>query len=65
MDGFELAQILKSDASVSGTFLIALSGYIATEDRLRAQKAGFDQHLAKPVDMHRLEQVLAGVRGGA
>ncbi len=33
---------------------IALSAFARTEDRQRAIEAGFDEHLAKPVDPRRL-----------
>jgi ATP-binding cassette subfamily B protein len=34
--------------------IIALTGYAAKEDRLRAQQAGFDAHLSKPVSAQTL-----------
>ena len=34
---------------------VALSGYGQPEDKLRAKKAGFDEHLVKPVDPSILE----------
>jgi CheY-like chemotaxis protein len=39
--------------------LIALTGYGQSEDRRRAEEAGFDLHLTKPVDSERLEAVFA------
>jgi CheY-like chemotaxis protein len=38
-----------------------LTGYALPEDLQRALEAGFDQHLAKPPDLDRLEQILARV----
>jgi len=35
------------------------------EDVLRASEAGFDQHLAKPPSLERLEQILAHVPAAA
>jgi CheY-like chemotaxis protein len=40
--------------------LIALSGYGQDADVQAALQAGFDQHLTKPPDPDRLEQLLAG-----
>jgi CheY-like chemotaxis protein len=40
---------------------VALSGFAATEDIERGRKAGFDFHLAKPVDFHELRSVLGQV----
>lgn len=39
--------------------LIAVTGYISQEDRRRSHKVGFELHLAKPVDLGLLEQLLA------
>lgn len=40
---------------------VAISGFAATEDIERGKKAGFDFHLAKPVDFHELRTVLGKV----
>jgi CheY-like chemotaxis protein len=37
---------------------VAISGFAATEDIERGREAGFDFHLAKPVDFHELRTVL-------
>jgi CheY-like chemotaxis protein len=52
MDGYEVAKRLRS--SGSSARLIALTGYGQPEDVQRAQAAGFDAHLVKPVDLQRL-----------
>ena len=39
--------------------LLALTGYGREDDRTAALKAGFDGHLAKPVDPRRLLQIVA------
>ena len=44
--------------------LVAVTGYGQAEDRQRAEEAGFDYHLVKPVDFNALEDVLAVVPGG-
>jgi two-component system, chemotaxis family, CheB/CheR fusion protein len=38
--------------------LVAITGYANDSDRERSTDAGFDQHLAKPVDLGALEQLL-------
>lgn len=58
LDGYEVARRLKSRASGEDLFLIALTGYGSDEDRHRALAAGFDAHLAKPVEPGHLERVL-------
>jgi hypothetical protein len=40
---------------------VALSGFAATEDIQRGRQAGFDFHLAKPVDFHELRSVLGKI----
>jgi CheY-like chemotaxis protein len=44
---------------MSGSRLVALTGYGQENDRARAIQAGFDQHLVKPVTTERLFEVLA------
>jgi two-component system CheB/CheR fusion protein len=60
MSGYDLARALRGDASVAGVYLVALSGFTRPRDRELALEAGFDLHLAKPVDADRLDRVLAG-----
>jgi CheY-like chemotaxis protein len=60
MDGYEVAQRLRAMPAMAKAFLIALTGYGTTEDRLRALQAGFDEHLAKPADLETLRQWLLG-----
>lgn len=40
---------------------VALTGFAAPEDVERGRKAGFDFHLAKPVDFHDLRSVLGQI----
>ena len=50
MDGYELARWMRKQPSLRRVGLIALSGYGQASDRKLALEAGFDLHLAKPVD---------------
>jgi len=59
MDGYAVARSLRADAKLAGCLLVALTGYALPEDIAKATAAGFDQHLAKPPSMEKLEQVLA------
>jgi PAS domain S-box-containing protein len=61
MDGYQVARAMRGDTSFESTYLIALSGYAFAEDQERAADAGFDRHIAKPVDVESLERVLAQV----
>jgi len=58
IDGYEVARRMRSDPATSGVRLIALTGYGQQNDRAMALDAGFDAHLVKPVEMHRLIEVL-------
>ncbi len=40
---------------------VALSGFAGTDDIERGREAGFDFHLAKPVDFHELRTVLGQI----
>jgi two-component system CheB/CheR fusion protein len=61
MDGFALARALRADPRFSQIRLIALSGYTQPEDRRKARAAGFDAHLAKPLDLEELGRILEEV----
>ena len=58
IDGYEVARRMRSDPATSSVRLIALTGYGQESDRAMALDAGFDAHLVKPVDMHKLMEVL-------
>jgi len=45
-------------------FLIALTGYGKTEDRVRALTSGFNYHLTKPVDPGELDMILKKLTPG-
>ena len=54
MDGYELASRLRVELGDALPRLIALTGYGQASDRARAKRAGFAEHLTKPVDCGRL-----------
>ena len=58
LDGFEVARRLRASGAVSGTLLIALTGYGLEKDRQAVLEAGFDRHLTKPVEPDLLIQIL-------
>jgi signal transduction histidine kinase len=57
-DGFEVARRLRAEPGLRGLLLVALSGWVQPDDRARSREAGFDHHLAKPVQLKSLELVL-------
>jgi CheY-like chemotaxis protein len=60
MDGYELATRLREVPGGAEIRLVALTGYGQPGDRAASAAAGFADHVVKPVDMHRLRDILAG-----
>jgi len=60
-DGYEVARQVRQTAHGRTMFLMALTGYGQPEDRRRAEAAGFDLHLVKPVDPDRLSAIISDV----
>jgi len=58
MDGYEIARRLRQEGLA--TLLVAVTGFGTAEDRRRAEEAGFDTHLTKPVSPDALRRVLRG-----
>jgi PAS domain S-box-containing protein len=59
LDGYEVARAIRADPSLAGTYLVAVTGYASSDDQRRAADAGFHRHLAKPVPVDVIEEVLA------
>jgi len=57
IDGYEVARRLRERLG-RRVQLVALTGYGQPQDRTRAEEAGFDAHLVKPVDPPRLIETL-------
>jgi two-component system, chemotaxis family, CheB/CheR fusion protein len=57
IDGYKIVQELNKHPERSSMVLVALTGYGQDEDRQRAQEAGFDYHLVKPVDFAKLNKI--------
>jgi len=58
LNGYEVASRVR-EADGARMVLIALTGYGLPDDRRRAEEAGFDCHLIKPVDFEKLDTALA------
>ncbi|HYD96129.1 MAG TPA: ATP-binding protein [Noviherbaspirillum sp.] len=58
LDGYQVAQRLRSEIGLTSALLLAVTGYAQERDRVTARHAGFDHHFAKPLDIRRLEQLL-------
>jgi CheY-like chemotaxis protein len=59
MDGYEVARQLRAGGT-RAIRLVAVSGYAQPEDVARATEAGFDAHVAKPLDPEELARIVAG-----
>jgi CheY-like chemotaxis protein len=58
MDGYEMMVALRAMDALSPFKSIALSGYDAQEEAPRAQAAGYDTQLTKPIDFESLFQAI-------
>ena len=69
VDGYAVARQIRAAPGGQALLLVAVTGWAQQADREAAAAAGFDHHLAKPVDMQTLLQLLSafekGKRGGA
>jgi CheY-like chemotaxis protein len=60
LDGYAVAQRIREAFGERPIVLIALTGYVDSEDHRRALESGFDAHLAKPINAEKLNSILAG-----
>jgi two-component system CheB/CheR fusion protein len=57
LDGYEVARRVRRDLGDSQTMLIALTGFGQRADREAAIRAGFDEHLIKPLQFDELRRI--------
>jgi len=62
INGYEAARQFRQNLIDKNLRLIAVSGYGLEADRQNSQAAGFDEHLIKPVEPRKLQEVLAKSR---
>ena len=60
MDGYDLAKAIRA-LDKRQPYLIALSGYGQAADKARAEDAGFNIHLTKPVDLSHVTDLLRSI----
>jgi PAS domain S-box-containing protein len=65
MNGYELLRQVRahSDERIRRLPAVALTAYARTEDRLNALAAGYQMHVAKPVEVEELTAVIASLTG--
>ena len=60
LDGFQVAQQLKSDPATATIPIVAVSALARPDDREAALAAGCDEFVRKPFDLDELERVIRG-----
>jgi PAS domain S-box-containing protein len=60
-DGFDVLRAVRSSDATAGTVCVALSGHVRSSDRANTQRAGFNDHFAKPISMSALDELLKRV----
>lgn len=61
MNGYELCRRLRNMPAYAPCRIVAVTGWAAAGDRAKSEAAGFDDHLAKPVEWARIEALVAAV----
>jgi PAS domain S-box-containing protein len=62
MDGYAVANRIRSDARYRNMTLVAVTGRGQEKDRARSKAEGFDHHLSKPTDFNHLVGLLGQVK---
>jgi CheY-like chemotaxis protein len=62
LNGYEVAQRIRTSPWGASMFLIAVTGWGQDEDRQRSSEVGLDVHMVKPVEPSALQELLAGLR---
>ncbi|HEU0032333.1 MAG TPA: response regulator [Kofleriaceae bacterium] len=63
IDGYEVARQLRAKQGQPRMRLVALSGYGSDEHRQRALESGFDEHVVKPIELAKLQRIVASAMG--
>lgn len=59
LDGYAVARLIRENPSTRTALLVAVTGYASAADKQQAHSAGFDLHVAKPLEAARLAQIFA------
>jgi signal transduction histidine kinase len=63
MNGYDVARRFREHPDLQKVVLVAQTGWGQEDDRRRSRDAGFDHHLVKPVDISRVQDLLAALDG--
>lgn len=59
LNGYEVAERIRATEWGASILLLALTGWGHPDDRAKSERAGFDEHLIKPVEIEILTEMLA------
>jgi DNA-binding response OmpR family regulator len=62
IDGCEVAIRLRSLQATPPILMVAVTGWGSADDKARADKAGFDRYLTKPIDYDTVRELLDNAR---
>jgi len=64
MDGWELARRLREQREATRElYFVAVTAYDQETDKRKSEEAGFAEHLIKPIDLRKLEEVVESLPG--
>jgi CheY-like chemotaxis protein len=63
LDGYQVAQKVRSNPALDHIVLVALTGYGQQDDIDTAKSAGFDEHVAKPAHPEAIDTILSQWKG--
>ena len=61
MNGYEVCGVMRKEPMLKNTIFIAQTGWGQEEHRQRSKEAGFDHHMVKPIDMQKLQDLVASI----
>jgi CheY-like chemotaxis protein len=59
LDGYEVVKRIRQQQESKHIILVAVTGLAAEEDKRQAYECGFDLHVAKPMGVDKLKELLA------
>jgi signal transduction histidine kinase/CheY-like chemotaxis protein len=62
LNGYDACRRIREQAWGKNVVIVACTGWGQDDDKRKAQEAGFDFHMVKPLDAAALENVLAGLK---
>jgi CheY-like chemotaxis protein len=60
MDGYEVTRRLKQKEGTRGIVVVAVTSFAMVGEEDRAREAGCDAYITKPIDIHKLLQMVRG-----